>query len=200
MRIRSSSRESALPGGEAYRGDPREPGRRRAPNPRASGGGAPCRDLALRLNEVPDHLVEVLAVLAGHGRVAGEHDAVLHDPVAGGEAVGLDPVLVAAEHRMARDVPGEDDAAHDPGVLELDLELAAAPSRLRPELDRVAEPGGLGLREDRRQQEELRVARQELAVPAEAFLAQRPEPRDLVHLLDAEGGAALVRDEAVGVL
>ena len=37
-------------------------------------------------------------------------------------------------------------------------------------------------------------------MPAEALLAQRPEPVDLVHLLDAEGGAALVRDEAVGVL
>ena len=85
--------------------------------------------------------------------MAGQHDPVLHDLVCRRETRRCDPELLVLQHRLTRDVAREDDAARDAGVLELDLELRPAEARLGPQLDRVAEPGRLGLGDDGRQDE-----------------------------------------------
>ena len=112
-------------------------------------------------------------------------------------SIGLSEILL--EDAMSSDVPGEDDATHDARVLELELELASTPARLGSELDRVAEPGRLGVFQDLRQDELVRMLRERLGVPGETLRAHLPELVDLVHLTDAEGGATFVGDEAVGI-
>jgi hypothetical protein len=74
------------------------------------------RDLTIRLDEFIEHLVQVLAILSRHGRVAGQHDSVLHDLIAIDKTLWMEPVLVALHHRMPSDISRKDDPAHDPRI------------------------------------------------------------------------------------
>ena len=99
-----------------------------------------ARNLPIRLDEFIKHLVQVLAILARHGRVTGQHDAVLHDLIAIHKALGMKPILVALHHRVPRDISRENDPAHDPRVFQVELELPAdsTPSPVVPGSDNRA--------------------------------------------------------------
>ena len=72
--------------------------------------------MTLCMDEFVNHLIEILAIFAGHRRMAGQHDSMLHDLVAVSETIGVQAVFKPLEHGVARDVPRKDDATHDASV------------------------------------------------------------------------------------
>ena len=156
-------------------------------------------DLATRLDEVSDHLIKIFAILSRERWMAGQHDPVFHDLVAGAKSIWMHTEFMIPEHGVARDIARENDAAHDSRILELPLELTSTPPRFGPDLQGITEPRGFGFGNDRRQDEFVGVLAQELGVPIEPLFTQFPEAINFVHLAETEGGAALVRNKAIGV-
>ena len=92
---------------------------------------------------------------------------------------------------------GENHPGKDARVLQVFLQLAAAPAQFRAQHHRVADPGGEDVVGDTRLDEVLAAAIHVVVVAAEAGLAQTGELIQLVELLVAKGGPRLVGDETV---